>query len=50
MATVNDDAASPANSGQNQSSGVIPETNIPTNVSSSGSGQGTSASPGPLPA
>lgn len=47
MATVNDDAASPANSGQNQSSGVIPETNIPTNVSSSGSGQGTSASPGP---
>lgn len=47
MATVNDDAASPANSGLNQSSGVIPNTGVPVNVSSSGSGQGTAASPGP---
>lgn len=47
MTTVNDDAASVAEPGQNQSSGIIPNTGIPTNVSSSGSGQGTSASPGP---
>lgn len=47
MTTVNDDAASIATSGQNQSSSIIPNTGIPIDVSSSGSGQGTSASPGP---
>lgn len=47
MATVNDDAASPATPGQNQSPNVVAQTGLPTDVSASGSGQGSSASPGP---
>ncbi|MGA1047810.1 MAG: hypothetical protein ACO3UU_07355, partial [Minisyncoccia bacterium] len=44
--TVNDDAASPAVPGQNQNAPVVPNTKVPVNVSSSGSGQGSTASPG----
>lgn len=45
--TVNDDAASPAIPGANQNPPVVPSTGPPTSVSSAGSGQGSSASPGP---
>lgn len=44
--TVNDDAGTPATPGLNQNPSVVPNVGTPVNVSASGSGQGSAASPG----
>jgi hypothetical protein len=44
---ANDDAGGTGTPGANQKQDVVPNTGTPVNVSSSGSGQGSAASPGP---